>query len=859
MRRVIRFVFRTVFLSIVLVMVLAVTAVVAVWRELTQDLPPVAELLDYRPPAATRVFAADGTLIGEFFVERRYLVPIDQVPTHVRQAFLASEDTDFYQHRGVDPAGIMRALKANLERGEIVQGASTITQQVVKQLLLSPERSFERKAKELILAVELESKLSKDEILYLYLNHIYFGAGTYGISAAAQVLFGKNVGELSLAQAALLAGLPQAPSRRDPLRRPQAALARQRYVLDRMLAAGFISPAEHDAALAEKIEIKNLRTPMYVAAPWYVAHVRSLLEEEYGAAFADLGLEVHTAVDLGMQEQAEKELREGLRTIDRRLGVRSVLRRLPESRVEHYLARQRETRRPEGPQHAVVSKIGAKGVEIRTPWGPGLVTEEGLAAGGEHRSATSFRRGDVISVDPLDLSEDGLKTFALDPDPLAEGALVAIEPTTGLVKALVGGVDFERSQFNRATLARRQPGSAFKPLIYAAAIDHGFTPTSIVQDAPISLPAGRGKWWSPKNYGGRYRGAVTLRTALAQSINTVSVRLAVSIGVDPLRQYLRIFDFPAVFPRNYSLALGTSEVTPLELTKAYGVFATLGKRFEPVFITSVTNVNGEPVDFPKSHPQFELVMNPATAFVMTQMMGSAVETGTAREARKLGRPSAGKTGTTNDSKDAWFLGFTPELLTGVWIGFDADRSLGTYTGGRAAVPIWTKFMKRALEGRPVTEFAVPENVSLVKVDAATGLRAVAGRASRTEAFVAGTEPKRYAPKPKAKPKPTAAGVPAAAQAAAAAPAARAPAARAPTAGTVATRARAASLPPAPPPAARPPAGQAPAGQAPAARAPAGAPAVRAPAPRAPAPRPPAPRARAGPPAAASLPPPVGSP
>jgi penicillin-binding protein 1A len=352
-----------------------------------------------------------------------------------------------------------------------------------------------------------------------------------------------------------------------------------------------------------------------------------------------------------------------------------------------------------------------------------------------------------VSVDPIGRDADGVMQYGLDLDPQVEGAVVVIEPETGLVKALVGGVDFGRSQFNRAVLARRQPGSAFKPLVYAAAIDHGFTAASIVQDAPISLPGGREGPWSPKNFSGKYMGPVTLRTALTNSLNTVSVRLMIDIGLDTLRDYLRIFEFATVFPRNYSLALGSSEVTPLELTRAYGVFATLGRRFDPVFITAISDANGDPVDYPGTQPHFEAVMNPATAYILTQMMESVVESGTATEARKLGRPAAGKTGTTNDSKDAWFIGFTPELLTSVWVGYDADRALGSYTGGRAATPIWTAFMKRALEGQPTREFTPPENVALVKVDTATGLKAVPGRASRMEVFVAGTEPKNFAPQP----------------------------------------------------------------------------------------------------------------
>jgi len=294
-------------------------------------------------------------------------------------------------------------------------------------------------------------------------------------------------------------------------------------------------------------------------------------------------------------------------------------------------------------------------------------------------------------------------------------------------------------------LARRQPGSAFKPFVYAAAIDHGYTAASIVQDAPISLPDGRHGTWSPQNASGRYMGPVTLRTALTHSLNSVSVRLAVAVGIDPLRDYLNVFGFATAFPRNYSLALGSSEVTPFELTRAYGIFAAAGRRFEPVFITAVTDTNGNPVDFPGTEPGFEAAVSPATAFIVTQMMESVVEAGTAKDALKLGRPSAGKTGTTNDAKDAWFVGFTPHLLTGVWVGFDADRTLGSYTGGRAATPIWTAFMTRALEGQPERDFDKPANVSVVEVDAATGLRAVPGRTVRTEVFLTGTEPKLFAP------------------------------------------------------------------------------------------------------------------
>ena len=632
-RRTFRFVFRVVFLTILVVVVLATAASFAVWRELTQDLPDASELLDYRPPTATRVYAADGTLIGEFYVERRYLIPMDQVPLEVRRAFLAAEDADFYQHRGIDLQGIARAVYMNVAKGEIVQGASTITQQVVKQLLLSPERSFERKAKEMILALEIEAKLSKDQIFYLYLNHIYFGSGTYGIAAASNGFFGVPPSELTLPQAALLAGLPQAPSRYDPRRHFDEAIARQHYVLERMRIAGFITQQQYDEAIATPIVLAPPpEAVMDPAASWYVDQVRRLLEEEFGDEYAALGLQVTTAVDLKMQRAAEEALQKALAPMQKRLG----------------------------------GKRGKKKGDDDTP----------------------------------------------DQSEFIEGALVAIDPENAQVKALVGGLDYQRSVFNRAVLARRQPGSSFKPFVYATAVDHGYTQDTVVLDAPISLPDGRGGSWTPKNFGNRYMGSVPLKVALTNSLNTVSVRLILDVGVDQLRDHLRAFGFPTDFPRNLSLALGSSEVTLLDMVRAYGVFATLGKRFDPVFVTSVTDPNGNPVEFPGLRARYENVLSPRTAWIVSDMMRSVVERGTATAAKKLGRPAAGKTGTTNDSKDAWFVGFTPDLVTGVWVGFDADRTLGKATGGKLAAPIWTDFMAQALEGRPVRDLPIPEGVDL---------------------------------------------------------------------------------------------------------------------------------------------------
>ncbi len=534
-----RFVVRLVVWCTLGVLLAAGLVVVAVWRELTQDLPEATELLDYRPPTATWVFASDGTPIGEFYVERRYLVPISEVPEHVRLAFLAAEDAEFYRHRGVDLPGIARAVVANLRRGEIVQGASTITQQVVKQLLLSPRRSLERKAKELILALEIESKLTKDEIFYLYLNHIYFGGGTYGIAAASRGFFEVEPSELTLAQAALLAGLPQAPSRYDQRRHPEAARRRQRYVLDRMLAAGFISREQYEAARDEPITISSRRTVSWDIAPWYLQHVRTLLEQEYGDDFATLGLRVHTAIDLRLQAIAEEVLRDGVAKLARRLGT-PRRRRVPANRIDGFLAARRKSQPREGRQQAVVTKVEKDRYVVRTPW------EEGVMPRGDDDGGATvpYRSGDVVEVRPVARGDDGVMRFVLEPEPQLEGALVAIDPRTGEVKVLVGGVDFRRSQFNRAVQARRQPGSAFKPLLYAAALEHGYTPSTLVEDAPISLPGGRRGRWTPKNFDREYRGRVPLRTALIKSLNTATVRIALDIGIDTLREHLRIFGFP---------------------------------------------------------------------------------------------------------------------------------------------------------------------------------------------------------------------------------------------------------------------------------------------------------------------------
>ena len=722
---------------------------VILYLELTADLPPVEQLLSYRPPIATRVYADDGTQIAEFFVERRYVVPFERIPRHVQQAFVAAEDADFYEHRGVDPPSIARAVWANLRAGGVVQGASTITQQLVKTLLLTPERRVERKLKEAILAVRLETKLDKDQILHMYLNEIYFGAGAYGVQAAAQTYFEVDVEDLTLAQAALLAGLPQKPTDYNPRRNLSAALQRQRYVLRRMLEEGFVDAEAYREAAVEEIVIAEPRPTGYETAPWYVEHVRRLLEQRYGGhATAQLGLHVHTAIDLGMQRAAEEAVREGLHELDQRQGFRGAIERLEREQIGAYLAADRHERdRPDGLQHAVVTSVAQDGLRVRTPWHEGAVSAERLRWGSTRLDTRRFHEGDVLLVRP-DPETPGGTRFLLDQQPQVQGALIAFDPYTGGVKAMVGGYEFGRTHFNRAIQAERQPGSAFKPLLYAAALDQGYTAASVVLDAPVSFPDSGGTVWSPKNYGDRYYGPIPLRTALTKSLNTVSVRLADSIGPAYVSRYMGRFGFSKPFAPHLSIALGASEVTLLELVRAYGVFATLGKRFEPLFITDVSDDSGRTIEFGETKPRFERVMTPTTAYVVTSLLQSVVQNGTGRRARALGRPLAGKTGTTNDSRDAWFIGFSPDLLAGVWVGFDTNRALGPReTGGRAALPIWMAFMAAALEGRPIVDFPEPSGLAYVHVDPETGLRAVPGGEAVREVFVAGSEPTEYAPLP----------------------------------------------------------------------------------------------------------------
>ena len=723
----------------------------SIYDQYWTQLPPISRLLEYDPPVATRVYADSGELVGEFYFEKRYLTPIDQIPDVVRNAFVAAEDSAFYEHRGIDFLGIARAALANLRAGDVVQGGSTITQQVVKALLLTPERSYRRKLREAMLSLKLEREVSKDEILYLYLNQIYLGDGNYGIGAATDSYFGKKVADIGVAEAAMLAGLPKAPSRYSPSRNPAGALNRQHYVLRRMLEEKFISLGEYRTAMREGLPSVEHGLARAKVGSYYVEYVRRYLIDRFGAnAPYHKGFRVHTGMNLELQAKAEDAVRTGIEKLDVELGYLAPAGRIPKNELEERLDTDRQ--RPElevlearAVYEAVVTAsrpgtltatLGPRTSQIdvsKLHWHPGIEQQD-----------RRFEIGDLIEVTPV-ANEDGSVSLALTQTPRVTAALVSVEPTTGQVKAMVGGYDFAHSQFNRAVQAYRQPGSAFKPLVYAAALDSGYTPASIILDAPIQF-VDHDRIWKPQNYSRRFYGPTTLRKALEHSRNVVTVRVVQDLGVDTVVSYVnKQFPFSRRIGRNLSVGLGTSEVTPLELTMAYSAFAAGGKRADPVFITHIEDADGNLVD--EDWGQTTQAISAQTAYLISSMLEGVVQSGTGRSVRVLNRPVAGKTGTTNDQVDAWFVGYTPDLLTTVWVGYDDNRTLGpTGTGGRVAAPLWLAFMKEAIAGRPVTDFEMPSGIKCVMVDPDTGMRARADNMSAyLECFKEGTEPTEFTP------------------------------------------------------------------------------------------------------------------
>jgi penicillin-binding protein 1A len=720
---------------------LALAGLVAVFAYYGRDLPTVASLKRYDPPQTSRVVDRRGHVIAEMWEERRTVVPMSKIPRVLVLAVLAAEDADFYRHRGLDYAGIVRALVRDLVSGRAMQGASTITQQIVKNLLLSSERTVSRKVKELILARRLEQELGKDEILFLYLNHINFGHGRYGVQEASRFYFGKNVGDLDLAEASMLAGLPQAPGRLSPFKHPEAAKARQRYVLDQLAqkraeywddlpAAAIATARTKQLVLVGDRDAPN-------AAPEVATYARELLERVVGAErAAHGGYRVETTLDLDLQRGARAALREGLTTVDARQKLVGPLR-VPKAKAK--LERVKALAVGRNYEATVVDtddRAGALELDVaghRASCALSLFSRQNPA----RLSASAFAPIGarlMVSVETLDAR--GSKA-SVRPLLGPQGAVVVIDPRSREVLALVGG-DEASYGFDRALSAVRQPGSAFKPITYALAIESKkLTPASLVLDAPEVFDK-----WKPDNYETwNPVGALRLREAVAQSVNMVAVRVMSELTPQAVVDFAAKLGIATPLEPSLALSLGASEVRPIELVNAYATFAA-GGRFAPYrIVRKIVDRHGKRVAMP-GEPAEAQVMSPAAAYVLTSMLRSVVDHGTAKAAAKLGRPLAGKTGTSNNARDTWFVGFSPELVAGVWVGFDDHRALGKgESGAKAALPIWMAVMVRALHGQPAVEFPVPRGVEHVLIDPKSGLRAYEGQQDPLdEVFVEGTAP-----------------------------------------------------------------------------------------------------------------------
>jgi penicillin-binding protein 1A len=726
---------RTTAAAIANLALLAALAGAGAYVVLERRLPAVTQLADAPLAQPLQVYSHDGMRIAEFGDQRRIPLNGDALPTTLVHAILAAEDANFYAHPGFDTGGLLRAAWHLLRSGELRQGGSTITMQVARNFFLSQDKTFLRKALEILLAIRIEQNLNKDQILALYINKIFLGNRAYGFGAAARTYYGRPIETLTVAELAMLAGLPKAPSRDNPLVNPQRALERRNYVLGRMYALGYLDNAEYQQALAQPDTAGHFGFEAQVEAPYAAEMARTWMVERFGTDAYEHGYRVITTIDSQQQSAANAALRAGLLAYSRRHGFRAVVNQIaPDTlrRPAQLLAALRAVPAVAGLQPAVRL---ATGDFVVGPEGTRLVASEVAL----DPLARTWRpaAGDVVY-----LAHDA-KGWSLAQVPEVQGAFVAMQPETGAITALVGGFDFQRSSFNRAVQALRQPGSTFKPFIYAAALATGFTAASVINDAPVAFPADTPDgYWRPENYTGRFYGPTRLREALANSRNLVSVRLLHAVGVDFTRSYCLRFGFAAErLPNNLSLALGTASTTPLELTAAYAVIANGGYRVTPGFIDSVLDKDGNVVwraprtvlcddacdtltDDGQSIAPAPRVLPATDAFILNSMLQDVIDHGTATRARSLNRPDlAGKTGTTNDERDAWFVGFNRQLLATAWVGFDQPRSLGKgETGAHAALPIWMDFMTRVLPTLPVTPRPIPEGLVSLRVDKQTGLR-----------------------------------------------------------------------------------------------------------------------------------------
>ncbi|MGX1099128.1 penicillin-binding protein 1A [Amorphus sp. MBR-141] len=767
--------------------------------KMSEDLPEYTQLRNYEPPVMTRIHASNGSLVAEYATERRLFLPIQAIPSIIKEAFLSAEDKNFYVHNGVDVGGVFRAAVTNFRNrgtGRRPVGASTITQQVAKNFLLTNEVSIERKIKEAILALRMEQAYTKDRILELYLNEIYLGMGAYGVAAAALVYFDKSVHELTIAEVAYLAALPKAPNNYNPFREPARAIERRNWVLDRMLENGFITEAQAQEAKNEPLRVTPRDTGSHLLASEYFAEeVRRQLASMYGEkGLYQGGLSVRTTLNPEYQVMARNALMNGLIDFDiKRTGWRGPVTTVDLDNGADWGARVGEVEAysdvPEWRLAVVLSvddteasiglqpprlASGALSIERNRGRIPYKETawrrlQDGPKRGQDQARYTGVRnmtdlvkRGDVVYVEKVQDSEEGNDVWRLRQVPEISGGIVVMDPHTGRVLAMVGGFSYADSEFNRATQAYRQPGSSFKPFVYAAALDNGYTPASVVLDGPIEIDPGAGQAvWRPKNYGGKFAGPSTLRYGIERSRNVMTVRLAKDMGMPLVVEYARRFGIYDHLKPYLPMSLGAGETTVMRMVGAYSIIANSGQKVTPTLIDRIQDRYGRTIyrhddrvcqgcvadewhnqPEPTIIDESEYVLDPMTAYQITSMMEGVVQRGTAVRVKAVGKPIAGKTGTTNDERDAWFIGFTPDLVAGVYVGYDQPRPMGRgATGGTIAAPIFIDFMKEALADTPGVEFRVPEGIKLVPVYAKSGQPAPnGGPGVILEAFKPGTAP-----------------------------------------------------------------------------------------------------------------------
>jgi penicillin-binding protein 1A len=719
-------------------------AIYTAW--LFHDMPDAGDLVDYRPPTATRAYAWDGTLIGEFSRERRIFVPYDNIPPQLAQAFLAAEDHSFFQHGGVDALGMTRAMGKNVinaAQGRRLEGGSTITQQVAKNVLLTNSQTVGRKLQEAILARRLEKTLNKEQILELYLNEIWLGYRSFGVGAAAYNYFGKSISDLSLAECAYLAALPKGPDNYHPIRRKAQAIGRRNWILDQMAELGWVTKAEAEKAKLEDLKVQSAPSrARYRDADFFVEEVRRRGLATLGQRLNEGGYYMRTTLDPAMQTAARVALMHGLEMYDRRHGWRGAFAHVNlepgwEEAAKRYPA---PSERRDWRAAVVIETTKGVRVQLASDGQKGGLVSEDIAWA---RAGRGLAVGDMVFVEP---SPGG--GFHLRQVPAVNGALVAMEPNSGRVLAMVGGYSFSLSSFNRSTQAMRQPGSAFKPIVYATALENGYTPASVVMDSPITLKGADGADWTPENYEKDYFGALQLRKGLELSRNTMTVRLAQGVGMKKISDMAIRLGVTKSMDPVLAMALGAGETTPFRLTAAYASFVNGGRKIEPHLIEMVEDGQGKVIfradrrdcfrcgvgfngdESPRIAPDGAQVMDPITAYQITSMLQGVVQRGTGSAALVLGRPVGGKTGTTNEYRSAWFVGFSPQVVAGVFIGFDDNRSLGHgETGAVAALPVFIEFMQSATKDLPKTDFKAPKNAKFAMI---RGIR---------EAFRPGTEPR----------------------------------------------------------------------------------------------------------------------